>query len=63
MCCVCHQVSDEDSGWSTLDDYLDRHHVSGPDFQLSHTYCPSCYDQQIQAWHIAAPLVVPPRAA
>ncbi|ALA59030.1 hypothetical protein [Nitrospira moscoviensis] len=65
VCCLCHQVPDEDAGspgaWTPLQDYLDRHHLSEGALSLSHTYCPSCYVEQAQAWHL--PQVAPARSA
>jgi len=55
-CCMCHRVAGEGSeseiGWIPLQAYLDRHHLTKADVALSHTYCPTCYHTQAQAWHI-----------
>lgn len=58
ICCQCKQVSDErigasaEVGWTHLQTYLDRHHIDQGGVQLSHTYCPSCYDKQARAWFL-----------
>jgi hypothetical protein len=61
MCCVCDQVAEDGSQpqhrWTTLEIYLRDHGMTSLDYQLSHTYCPSCYANQALAWHL------PPRAA
>ncbi|MBD0315440.1 MAG: hypothetical protein ICV75_02005 [Nitrospiraceae bacterium] len=61
VCCVCDQVAEDGSQpqnrWTNLETYLHDHGIAGADFQLSHTYCPSCYADQALAWQL------PPRAA
>ncbi len=48
ICCVCNRVREhvrvEGSWepWDTLGAYLRRHHLSSGEYQLSHTYCPTC---------------------
>lgn len=48
ICCVCNKVSEnvradgDRPPWDTLDAYLHRHHLSNGDYQLTHTYCPTC---------------------
>jgi hypothetical protein len=67
VCCVCSRVPDEDAPtpetWTFLQDYLDRYHLSETDVRLSHTYCPSCYHAQADAWHIVQPASTRPAAA
>lgn len=57
-CCVCGQVLDDEppseTGWMTLDTYLHRHEATRADFQLSHTYCPTCYTIQARAWQLSS---------
>lgn len=56
MCCVCDQVADDgsqpQSSWKALDAYLHDHHIANLDYQLSHTYCPACYNDQARAWKL-----------
>jgi len=59
ICCVCNQVPDEDigassqkEGWTALELYLNRHPMDQAGFQLSHTYCPSCFKRQARAWRV-----------
>jgi uncharacterized protein (UPF0212 family) len=58
ICCVCGQVSDRRAGasvegeWTQLQTYLDRHHIDQTSIRLSHTYCPSCYQQQARVWRV-----------
>ena len=53
ICCMCKRVSDKSNGseeWLNLKTFLDRHELLEMDLQLTHTYCPSCYDRQARAW-------------
>lgn len=57
ICCMCKRVSSEESPasgtvWIKLQKYLDRHHLSHADYQLTHTYCPACFHRQARAWHL-----------
>jgi hypothetical protein len=56
MCCVCDQVAEDgsqpQSQWKTLDAYSRDHHMAALDYQLSHTYCPACYQDQARAWKL-----------
>ena len=55
VCCVCKQVAESGSPslpWTSMSAYLNRHHLQTVDVQLSHTYCPACYERQAQAWSI-----------
>lgn len=56
VCCMCGQIRD-DSGakqgagaWGRLDHYVMRH----SDTQLSHTFCPACFDQYRKQQGLAA---------
>jgi hypothetical protein len=55
VCCVCKQVAESGSPylhWTSMSGYLSRHHLQTVDVQLSHTYCPACYERQARAWSI-----------
>jgi hypothetical protein len=51
ICCVCNRVRelvqaiDNSERWGTLDVYLNTHRVVSGEYQLTHTYCPSCATQ------------------
>lgn len=56
VCCVCGQIRDDsgaphgDGAWGRLDHYVMRH----SDTQLSHTFCPTCFDQYRKEQGLAA---------
>jgi hypothetical protein len=58
MCCVCDQVAEDGSqpqgNWKTLSTYLLDHQIAPLEYQLSHTYCPSCYTNQALTWQLPA---------
>ena len=48
ICCVCNRVRehvhqvDQKESWDTLGVFLNVHHISSGEYQLTHTYCPDC---------------------
>jgi hypothetical protein len=59
VCCVCRQVTDapaassqKRSRWIAMEAYLEAHQLQPEDVRLSHTYCPTCYRRQAQAWRV-----------
>jgi hypothetical protein len=69
VCCVCKHVTPSvspSSHWTPMSAYLERNHLSLVDVRLSHTYCPVCYERQVEAWSVPQknpPLETTPRAA
>ncbi len=60
MCCMCKQVAERAGSsevWMKLKRYQDRHHLDEFEFELSHTYCPVCFNRQARAWHL--PVSIP----
>ena len=50
VCCVCGLVRDDtgvkhgEGEWTSVDKFI----VQGTDAQLSHSYCPRCYDRAME---------------
>lgn len=51
ICCVCNQVREpsqpagQEERWDTLGVFLRTHHIASGEYQLTHTYCPTCASQ------------------
>lgn len=41
MCIYCHKIRDDENFWQRVDDYIQSHTIAN----VSHSVCPSCYDQ------------------
>jgi hypothetical protein len=64
MCCVCKQISGNTScsNWIPFSTYLTLHSLQPAEVQLTHAYCPSCYEEQVRAWLLPTE-TLPPKAA
>lgn len=61
ICCVCNRVREHvqavsEESWDTLEAFLRAHHLSSGEYQLTHTYCPTCGMQFRKLHRIDGPI-------